>query len=161
MPDGDRALPPLTATRVHHVGMSVSNLDTALEFWETFLGVKARWRTLLERPYLGTHVGYPGVKIDAAFVDLPGGNILELLDYKVADRKQGSEWTANPGNVHICINVEDTKSAWERATALGARAVVPDGPVTVDAGPNKGAVVAYLRIHDGITLELYQPAPKV
>ena len=160
MPDGDRALPPLTATRVHHVGMSVANLDKALAFWEAFLGVKARWRTLLERPYLGQHVGYPGVKIDAAFVDLPGGNILELLDYKVADKAQGSEWTANPGNVHICINVENTRSAWERATALGARAVVPDGPVTVDAGPNKGAVVAYLRVHDGITLELYQPAPK-
>lgn len=160
MPDGDSALPPLTATRVHHVGMSVANLDRALAFWEAFLGVKARWRTLLERPYLGQHVGYPDVRIDAAFVDLPGGNILELLDYKVADKAQGSEWTANPGNVHICINVENTRSAWERALALGARAVVPDGPVAVDAGPNKGALVAYLRIHDGITLELYQPAPK-
>ena len=88
-------------------------------------------------------MGYPGVKIDAAFVDLPGGGILELLDYKVADKKQGSEWTANPGNVHICINVENTRSAWERAVASGARPVVPEGPVEVDAGPNKGAVVAY------------------
>ena len=25
------------------------------------------------------------------------------------------------------------------------------------AGPNAGARVAYLRIHDGITLELFQP----
>ncbi len=160
MPDGDPNLPPLTATRVHHVGMSVASLDTALGFWERFLGTKARWRTLLERPYLGRHVGYPGVKIEAAFIDLPGGGILELLDYKVDAKTQGSEWTANPGNVHICINVENTRSAWQRAVACGARPVVPEGPVDIDGGPNKGAVVAYLRVHDGITLELYQPAPK-
>jgi catechol 2,3-dioxygenase-like lactoylglutathione lyase family enzyme len=160
MADSDRALPPLTATRVHHVGMSVANLDRALAFWEPFLGTKARWRTTLDRPYLGRHVGYPGVSIDAAFIDLPGGNVLELLDYKVEDKKQGSEWTANPGNVHICISVENTESARDRAIALGARPVAPEGPIEIDGGPNKGAVVAYLRVHDGITLELYQPAPK-
>jgi hypothetical protein len=31
--------------------------------------------------------------------------------------------------------------------------------VTVDAGPNEGARAAYLRIHDGITLELFQRPP--
>ena len=52
-----------SATGLHHVGMSVADLDTALAFWEAFLGVRARWRTLLDRPYLGKHVGYPGVTI--------------------------------------------------------------------------------------------------
>ena len=160
MTDRDRALPPLTATRVHHVGMSVASVDRALAFWEPFLGTKARWRTVLDRPYLGRHVGYPGVKIDAAFIDLPGGNVLELLDYHVEDKKPGSEWTANPGNVHICLSVENTRSARERAIALGARPVAPEGAIEIDGGPNKGAVVSYLRVHDGITLELYQPAAK-
>jgi hypothetical protein len=27
----------------------------------------------------------------------------------------------------------------------------------VDGGPNEGARAAYLRIHDGISLELFQP----
>jgi hypothetical protein len=31
--------------------------------------------------------------------------------------------------------------------------------VLIDAGPNVGARVAYLRVPDGITLELYQPRP--
>jgi hypothetical protein len=35
---------------------------------------------------------------------------------------------------------------------------VPEGPVEVTHGPNLGARVAYLRIHDGITLEFYEPA---
>jgi catechol 2,3-dioxygenase-like lactoylglutathione lyase family enzyme len=154
-----QSLPPLTATRVHHVGYAVASLDRALEFWEAFLGVERLWRTVLDRPYLGRHVGYPGVKIDAAFVPLPGGAILELLEYQLADRQQNPEATANPANAHICLAVENAQSAWERAVALGARPVVPEGPVDIDGGPNKGARAAYLRIHDGITLEMIQPPP--
>ena len=79
----ETATPALAVLAVHHVGMSVADLDVALGFWQRFLGVEARWRTVLDRPYLGRHVGYPGVRIDAAFVDLPGGVVLELLDYDV------------------------------------------------------------------------------
>jgi catechol 2,3-dioxygenase-like lactoylglutathione lyase family enzyme len=149
-----------TAERVHHVGMTVASLEAALAFWEAFLGVEARWRTVLERPYLGRHVGYPGVTIDAAFVDLPGGIVLELLAYRVDDATTLPEATANPGNIHLCLEVADAQSAWERAVSLGARPVVPDGPVDVDGGPNRGARAAYVRIHDGITLELFQPPPR-
>jgi len=152
-------LPDLTATRVHHIGISVASLDRALEFWEPFLGVERLWRMMLDRPYLGRHVGYPGVKIDAAFVPLPGGVILELLEYQVADKVQNPEATANPGNMHICLQVTNAQSAWERAVALGAKPVVPAGPIDIDGGPNKGGRAAYLRIHDGATLEMIQPAP--
>jgi catechol 2,3-dioxygenase-like lactoylglutathione lyase family enzyme len=150
-------LQPLTAGRVHHIGMSVADLDAALAFWQPFLGVEASLRTVLDRPYLGRHVGYPGVRIAAAFLDLPGGTVLELLDYQVDGKTPLPEETANPGNAHLCLEVADAASAWERAVACGARALVEDGPVTVDGGPNAGARAAYLRIHDGITLELFQP----
>jgi catechol 2,3-dioxygenase-like lactoylglutathione lyase family enzyme len=147
------------ASAVHHVGMSVADLDVAIEFWRRFLGVEPRWRTVLDRPYLGRHVGYPGVEIDAAFIDLPGGVVLELLGYRVADATPNPDATANPGNVHLCLAVQDADGAWERAVAAGARPIVPEGPVEVDAGPNAGARAAYLRIHDGISLELFQPPP--
>jgi catechol 2,3-dioxygenase-like lactoylglutathione lyase family enzyme len=148
---------PIAVDGVHHVGMSVQSIDVALAFWETFLGRPARWRTTLDRPYLGRHVGYPGVSIEAAFVDLPGGGILELLDYGVEDKKELAAGTANPGNVHLCLRVSDAERVWSRAVDAGATPVVPEGPVTVDAGPNVGARAAYLRIHDGVTLELFQP----
>lgn len=141
---------------VHHVGMSVADLDAALAFWESLLGAKARWRTVLDRPYLGRHVGYPGVSIEAAFLDLPGGLILELLEYRVPSKQANPEATANPGNVHLCLDVDDARNWWERAVGLGARPVAEEGPVDVDSGPNRGARAAYLRIHDGITLELFQ-----
>jgi glyoxylase I family protein len=153
------AAPSSVATSLHHVGMSVANLDEALGFWRRFLGVEPRWRTVLDRPYLGRHVGYPGVRIDAAFVDLPGGVVLELLEYDVDDKTRNPDHTANPGNVHLCLAVTDARALWDRAVEAGARPVVTDGPVDVDAGPNVGARAAYLRIHDGISLELFQPPP--
>ncbi|ADB49457.1 VOC family protein [Conexibacter woesei] len=145
------------ATNIHHVGMSVADLDGALTFWRAFLGTEPRWRTVLKGSYLGRHVGYPGVRIDVAFVDLPGGTVLELLDYDVAGKEALAEGTANPGNVHLCLAVDDARASWHAAVAAGARPLVPEGPVEVDDGPNSGAQVAYLRIHDGITLELFQP----
>ena len=46
-----------SATAMHHIGMSVASIDDALGFWEPFLGVSARWRTTLDRPYLGAILG--------------------------------------------------------------------------------------------------------
>jgi catechol 2,3-dioxygenase-like lactoylglutathione lyase family enzyme len=142
---------------LHHVGASVADLGAALAFWEPFLGVQARFRGRLSRPYLGESVGYPGVEIDAGIVDLPGGGVLELLDYRLDDREQqGTGETKHPGNVHLCLAVTDVEAAWARAVQLGARPVRAAGPVEIDAGPNRGARVAYLRVHDGISLELFQ-----
>jgi catechol 2,3-dioxygenase-like lactoylglutathione lyase family enzyme len=147
----------LTEVRgVHHVGASVSDLRAALDFWEAFLGVPARFSGRLSRPYLGASVGHPGVTIDAGIIDLPGGGVLELLDYQLDDRHQGDDDTKHPGNVHLCLDVGDADAAWARAVELGARPVNPEGPVTVDSGPNEGARVAYLRVHDGISVELFQ-----
>ena len=150
-----------TASAVHHIGMSVARIDDALAFWERFLGVPALWRELLNRPYLSKIIGIPGVSIKGAFVELPGGVILELLDYNVQEKHSNPETTENPGNIHLCLAVEDAGVAWRHAVDCGAKAVSREGPIDVDGGPNAGARVAYLRIHDGITLELFQRPARV
>ena len=144
---------------IHHIGMTVASLEVALKFWEGFLGKPARW-TVLDRPYLSRVVGYPKIAIKAAFVDLPGGGVIELLDYQAVERSANSDATANPGNVHLCLKVADALAAWQHAVRCGARAISPDGPVVIDGGPNIGAQAAYLQIHDGVTLELFQTPPK-
>lgn len=147
---------PSVKIGVHHVGMTVADLDDALRFWRDFLGLEPRWQTVLDRPYLGRQVGYPGVRIKVAILDLPRDNVIELLEYQVEDKAKNPEATANPGNVHLCLSVEDADAVWERAVAAGARPITPDGPGDVDGGPNRGARAAYLRVHDGITVELLQ-----
>jgi catechol 2,3-dioxygenase-like lactoylglutathione lyase family enzyme len=143
----------------HHIGITVASLEKALAFWESFLGKPARWATALDSPYLSRVVGYPGASIKAALIDLPDGVVIELLDYhQVKERVANPDATANPGNLHFCLGVEDAQAVWAHAVSCGARPVSKEGPVEIDGGPNKGARVAYLRIHDGVTLEVLQPA---
>ncbi len=142
--------------RVHHIGITVRDIDRSVQFWRSFLGVEPRWRQVLDAPYLGRVTGYPGVNIDATVIDLPGGVVLEILNYLVDGKSPNPPETANPGNVHICLEVEDIDSMWDRAVSAGATPISP-GPVEITAGPNTGVKACYLRDPDGITLELFRP----
>lgn len=143
---------------VHHVGVTVADLDRAVAFWERLLDVPSRDRRVLQGPQLATMVGYEGVRIECAWVDLPGGVALELLRYLDRDEQPYDPGTAHPGNVHVCLHVDHMDDAHAHAVACGARPV-SDRPVVVAAGPRAGARLAYLRDADGVTIELVQDPP--
>ncbi len=141
---------------LHHVGISVADLPRSIAFWERLLAAPARDRRMLEGPGLGTLVGYDGVRVDSCWFDLPGGVALELVGYLDRPEAPYDPGTAHPGNVHVCLQVEDMATAHAHALACGARPVSP-APIEVPAGPKAGTRVAYVRDPDGITLELVQP----
>lgn len=143
---------------VHHVGITVADLGHAIAFWERLLGTAARDRRTLDGPQLGTLVGYPGVRIDSCWFDLPGGVALELLHYLDRSEPPYDPGTAHAGNVHVCLRVGDMASAHAHAVACGARPV-SDAPIEVAQGPRAGTKVAYLRNPDGVTIELHQSGP--
>ena len=140
---------------VHHVGITVADMDRALAFWEPLLGQAGRDRMVLQGPQLATMVGYPNVRIERCFVDLPGGVALELLRYLERDEAPNDPGTAHPGNVHLCLRVDDMDTAHAHAVACGAFPVSAR-PIEVVAGPRTGARLAYLRDPDGVTIELVQ-----
>ncbi len=141
------------------MGVTVVDLERSIGFWERLLGVASRDRALLAGPRLGGLLGYPaGLRIDSCWIDLPGGGALELLQYLERDDAPYEEGTAHPGNVHLCLVVDDMQSARDHALACGA-AAVGDGPIDVAAGPYAGGKVTYLRNPDGVTLELLQVPP--
>jgi catechol 2,3-dioxygenase-like lactoylglutathione lyase family enzyme len=143
---------------VHHVGVTVADMDRAVAFWEALLGTPSRDRRVLQGPQLGTMVGYPGIRIESCWLDLPGGVALELLRY--LDRREApyDPGTAHPGNVHVCLRVHDMDVAHAHAVACGAQPV-SERPIEVAAGPRAGARLAYLRDPDGVTIELVQEPP--
>ena len=146
----------MSFSAVDHVGVTVSDLDRSIAFWEQLLGTAGRDRGVLAGPRLGALLGYPaGLRIDACWVDLPGGGALELLQYLDRDEAALADGTAHPGNVHVCLRVDDMAAAHRHAVACGARPV-GEGPIEVAAGANAGMRVAYLRDPDGVTLELRQ-----
>lgn len=151
---------PEALTGLHHIGISVQDVNRSVAFWSAFLGVQSKWRRRLDGPYLGDLTGYQGIEIEAAFIELPNGTLLEILEYQTEAKVPNPETTANPGNVHICLGTDDIAAVWERAIRAGARPVSP-GPVAITTGPNEGTVACYLRDPDGITIELFQlPTPE-
>ena len=140
---------------LHHVGITVADLDAAVAFWERLLAVPSRDRRVLQGPQLGTMVGYPGIHIDSCWIDLPGGGALELLRYLDRDDAAHDPGTAHPGNVHVCLRVDDMSAAHAHALACGAEPVSAQ-PIDVAAGPRAGTRLAYLRVPDGVTIELVQ-----
>lgn len=143
---------------VHHIGISVGDVRLSVRFWSELLGTEPRWERVLDSAYLGDVTGYPGVVLDAAVIEAPGGMVLEILEYRGVDKTANPDATANPGNVHICLQTSDIEGLRDRALTVGARAVSP-GVIDVTEGPNTGARACYLRDPDGITIELLQPAP--
>ena len=154
--DGGHATAPSRFRAVHHVGITVVDLAVAVAFWEGLLGTPARDRRLLDGPQVGTLVGYPDVRIDSCWFDLPGGVALELLQYLDRSETPNDPGTAHPGNVHVCLHVDDMAAAYAHAVACGAQPV-SDAPIRVAQGPRAGTEVAYLRNPDGVTIELHRP----
>ncbi len=141
---------------LHHVGISVGELERSIAFWERLLGVPARDRRVLQGPGVGTLVGYEGVRIDSCWFDLPGGVALELVHYLDRPEAAHDSGTAHPGSVHICLQVDDMDVARAHAIACGAQPVSA-APIEVAAGPKAGTRIAYVRTLDGGTIELFQP----
>ncbi len=138
-----------------HVGLTVTSLDTALEFWCGVLGFElAARRSLGSGPSMENIVGVPGVDLDIAIVVAPGGLRIELLEYlSPEDRKVYQPRSCDVGSVHVAFSVSDLEvmltrvesAGWNR---LGAPQVLPNG-----------ARVMYVRGPEGHTLEFMQLAP--
>lgn len=95
-----------------------------------------------------------GARIDSCWFTLPGGLALELLAYLDRSEAPYDSGTAHPGNVHVCLGVDDMEAA--HARACGGRGVSA-APIEVAAGPEAGTRLAYVRSPDGVTIELRQP----
>ena len=143
-------------TAVHHVGITVADLERSIGFWTRLIGRPERDRRVLDGPRLGTLLGYPAARIDSCWFDLPGGVALELLHYLEPVEEAYDPGNAHPGNVHVCLRVDGMEQAHAHALAAGARPVSP-APIEVAQGPRAGWKVAYVRDPDGVTIELLEP----
>lgn len=139
-----------------HIGISVSDLERSIAFWQRLLSQPPRQRRLLQGAGVEKLVGYEGIRIDSCWFDLPDGTALELVHYLDRGEPAYDPGTAHPGNVHLCLQVVDMQAARAHALACGARAVSAE-PVEVPAGPKAGTKIAYVRTPEGVTLELVQP----
>lgn len=136
-----------------HTGFQVEDLDRSLAFYRDLLGFELVWRRVVTVDYIGELVGYPGLKLHQAMLQIPGSqHCLELLDYRNVERTTIDTRTANPGTAHICLMVEGLADMHLALLAGGVEFV--GGPLLPTVGPNVGRLVAYIKDPDGIRIEL-------
>lgn len=141
---------------LHHVGISVRDLGRALAFWEAFLGVSHRDPRSVSGDFIENLVGEPAIRLEIAWLDIPGGPALELVENHADGTRDVPPGTIHSGAVHLCLAVPDVAAARDRALAAGGTQASKQ-IVEIPAGPFKGARHVFVRDPDGVSIELRQP----
>jgi catechol 2,3-dioxygenase-like lactoylglutathione lyase family enzyme len=142
--------------RIHHTGLTVTDLDRSVAFYREMLGCVEVMRQQKRGGYLAVIVGYPDVDVKMAHLRAPSGDhVIELFEYVTPEPCPTSLEPRRVGNAHLCFIVEDLDAVYQRLRGAGVDIFSP--PVEVDTGANRGGKGLYLRDPDGITLELFQP----
>ena len=139
-----------------HTGITVSNLERSLEFWQNVLGFEFSHRAHQTSEMASEITGVPGAEIKLAVVKAPSGHKIELLEYLApADRKKDVNLRpCDVGHVHVALTVENLDAILENIAASGWKAA--GKPQTLTAGPNAGKRVVYVRDPDGTMIEFMQ-----
>ena len=144
-------------TGFNHTAFTVGDLDAVIPFFVDGLGFKMGSRGPRDPKLLERMTGIAGVELEIAYVEGPGHRI-ELIQYKgPADRGTVRPRLCDAGAAHIGLDVDDIEAAVAMAGRYGFTS--PGGMIAIDAGPNAGRRVIYLRNAEGLTVEFLEVAP--
>jgi catechol 2,3-dioxygenase-like lactoylglutathione lyase family enzyme len=149
----------IKASRLHHVGIPVSDLDRSVAWYEHVLGLVLDKRAPSSGEALSRAVEVPEAEMNVAFLAVGGHLLLELLEYTSPRGRPYALANCDVGAVHVCFEVDDIQAAHADLTAAGIAFNHPPIELGPDAGDLEGYWFAYFRDPDGVQLELFQLAP--
>jgi catechol 2,3-dioxygenase-like lactoylglutathione lyase family enzyme len=146
---------------VEHVGMTVKDLDTSVRFYSALFDTapldRAEWRGK-DAEYVANMLGQPGLTMDAAFFQLPGGNtILEICQFhNIKDGIGTPVRHYQSGGTHLGFYVDNIDAVTERLEKAGTKLL--SKPVSIEFGPYKGTGgrSVLFRDPDGVNLQLME-----
>ncbi|MFJ8112402.1 VOC family protein [Streptomyces sp. NPDC096132] len=141
---------------VNHVGITVSDLDRALDFYARILGGERVGSWERSGPRIDAVTGYPGVVVRQAFVRLSrGATLIELLQYVGGSPEVTDPDHGRAGSVHLAVDVTGLDALLARVRAEGV--TVLSEPITAGAGPLEGCRLVYVLDPDRVRVELVEP----
>ncbi len=143
-------------TAADHTGITVSNLERSLHFWQNVLGFEFSHRAHQSGEMAEEITGVKGAELKLAVVKAPGGHKIELLEYlaPAARTKDVDLRPCDVGSVHVALAVDNLDAVLEKIAASGWKAA--GKPQTLKTGPNAGKRVVYVRDPDGTTIEFME-----
>lgn len=143
---------------MHHVGITVKDLDASIRFYHDVLGLgfvnePSPW---FDDPALGPAVGVPGAALRQVSLQL-GDTTLELLEYKSPPSDTTKPLSSNSiGASHVGFLVDDIDATKAELEAKGIEFYSEVN--IVDEGVLAGWRWVYFEDPDGYPLELVQVA---
>jgi diaminopimelate decarboxylase len=143
------------ATGLDHVSVTSEELDRSLAFYCDLLGLHLRARGEAHGASEFEITGIPDASVRWADLELPHGQVLELIEY-VNPRGTPSRARSNdPGATHISLRVADIDAVHRRLR--DANVPVRTNPIELtDPGAWQGSRAFYASDPDGVTVELIQ-----
>jgi catechol 2,3-dioxygenase-like lactoylglutathione lyase family enzyme len=138
---------------VHHVGITVRDLEESLQWYEHVFDVQREFVVHSTGSQLARAVGVPDADLRFAFLRL-GSCVVELLHYDNDRDDAFHRSNADVGSAHICIEVPDLRARYEDLKAKGVEFFTE--PLHIDEGPLAGSWFVYFKDPNGVTLELSQ-----
>ncbi len=144
-----------SVTGFFHGGITVSDMERALQFYRDGLGLAIEWDRRLDAPYLKATLGMGFDYMRVVYLRIPNGGFVELLEYVGIERMSAAARPCDYGSGHLCFYVDDANAMHERLKGLGSGARSLE-VLDITTGPNEGARVIYELDPDGFAVELFQ-----
>lgn len=143
---------------VNHIGITVSNLEQSIIFYEALTGKKIANQDQIGGERMAQSQGLKDTLIKYANLQLGNVNI-DLLEYVTPQSSRANYSNDQISAMHMCFEVEDLPAAMARLKEIG---IEPEGePIYFEAQDGLkagfGTGVAYFTDPDGTNLELIAP----
>jgi catechol 2,3-dioxygenase-like lactoylglutathione lyase family enzyme len=120
----------VTELTAHHVGITVTDLERALDFYRDTFGFEVLVRFSVAGDAFETGVGVDGASANFAHLDASGVR-LELVEYEpIGDDRRGDS-VNDPGSKHLGLGVDDVDAFYD---GLASDVETLSEPQTTESG---------------------------
>ncbi len=143
--------------RVHHIGVSVSDLDRSIAFYRDLFGAEPLFVNDMRGEGLSRGAGVEGADLRFCMIRIENV-VLELIEWRNPRPVRLDPTGPAVGAIHVAFEVPDIAAVHARLRERGIRFVAEPhrfGPED-EAPAVVGATFAYFQDPDGVGLEVYQ-----
>ena len=144
---------------LHHVGVTVSDLDRSVGFYQLLFRTEPTLRRRYHDEYISRLFGYDSMEIEVAFFDVPRVDaVLELIEFHHPPSAHVDTAQRCVGSTHLGLLVPNLNEEVERLRSSGA-AFRSNAPVDIPAGPFVGWRTIFVLDPDRVSVQLME-APR-